>query len=200
MYDFFAPKKLGAASAIRFAENRETRTAFLLFLLFLGVLFGAVIGTYAADALPGSRLFADMYAGSELKFLSALWDCSKFFLLLALCATGYLGIAAVPALVLLRGYLLGCTSAAAYAAESFGGLAAAFFVCGVSALLSVPALILTASDSMESSMNLLRLRFYRRAFPRQYSGALRRAIIALLLICVDTLYTCFLMPRFLALL
>lgn len=172
------------------------RNGGVLPLLSASLFFGVLAGAAAA------MLFRSAEAAEPELFFSALppqtlpralWLALRFFLLLFLLGTSWLGAVLTPAAAALRGGLLGYRAAALYAAFSYRGLLAAFFVFGLPALLELPCFLTAAGDTFSAARNLAALRF-GTSVPAERTGALRHAAIFVLLIPALAAYGFFLAP------
>lgn len=128
----------------------------LLVCFGLGALGGflfAVMGEPSAELRSYLREYFDLAAhgGLDISLLSVLWDFFRWPLAVVAFAFTSLGVGVIPALLLIRGFLL------SYSAASFGvllgteGAAAAAAVFGVTALLGVPSLFVFGCESLRSA-------------------------------------------------
>ena len=166
----------------------------LLLMLIAGIAMGSIVGMFSLHGNADMEL--DAYAASQFLFTSyptALLQSSRFFLVLLLAATSYLGVILIPACSFVRGYLLSCSISAMYARFSFRGLKTAFLLCGVPALVVVPCFILTACDAWSASQRLLSLRFDRGSFSGDWV-LLRRFPLVFLAVLLDASYSFYLLP------
>lgn len=184
----------------RFDETEREGNVFrLMLLLFLaGALIGCAVGLY----LPAGGLGGDVTAWAAPEtpapsFSEALWNAGKFFLLLLLLSTSWIGVALTPALALLRGYFLSCSVAAFYAAGSGKGLLCALAVSGVPALFMTPCFLVACRDAFFAARRLMDLRFGRSRGAPRAPGARRAAVITALVV-LNALYSAFLLPPLLA--
>lgn len=167
----------------------------LLLALLAGIAVGSAVGMFSLEGGQAREL--QDYVASRFphsSFFSALLESSGGFLLLIFAATSWLGVAAVPILVFLRGYLLSCSVSAMYALYSFRGMAFALLLCGIPALLAVPCFYCAACDAFSSSRSLLRLRF-DGASPRERSRLFRRIPLIATVVLFDAFYGYYLFPR-----
>lgn len=174
----------------------------MLIALLLGVLAGSAAGTYfTADGLASAYTSAGQYAAAEMlpaSLPSALWSSARFFLALVLAATSWLGVALVPAAVLLRGYLLSCSAAVLYASFGWAGLRCALLASGLPALILTPALIMAACDAYFASRWLLERRFgLSPSLPGRFRHG-KRVIVFALLIAAEACYSFYLFPLIVA--
>ena len=187
------------SSGIRRAESlarplRNSRAApyLILFMLFFGVVLGSVVGSFSQHR---PELELEAYAASEFfspSFPAALLHASRFFFLLLLGATSYLGVFVTPAVVFLRGYLLSCSVSAMYARFSFRGLGMALLLCGIPAIVIVPCFIFAACDAWSASQRLLSLRF---DLGLAVSGRLLRCVpLIAAAVLLDAVYSFHLLP------
>ena len=181
--------------------GREGSVFQMLLLLFLaGALIGCAVGLYLPAAGPGDGAAAWGFLSPEtqpLSFPEALWNAGKFFLLLILLSTSWLGVVLTPAAALLRGYFLSCSVAALYAAGSWKGLLCALAVSGVPALFMIPCFLIACRDAFSASRRLMDLRFGRAPGAPRAPG-LRRAAVIAALVALNALYSAFLLPAILA--
>jgi len=119
--------------------------------------------------------------------------------MLVLSATTYLGVLIVPCVVLIRGYVLGCTTAACYVSEGSLGLVAALLVIGVPTLLTLPALICLSERCAVRSGELLHLRFAHDHSQYRTRIDLPVILFTLLVLMIVFAYSALLLPRILTL-
>ena len=161
--------------------------------LLLGLVSGSFIGLFSSETAP----FLDSFNSGALSgdFFAALLHALRFVLLALLFSTSFAGVFVLPVLSALRGFLLGCSVAAAFHAEAFRGLLLAFFSFGIPALLGLPAFLVASEDG--AALSLLLLRFLTRG-ERRISGrggdVPKHVLIVLLLCLVQALYSRFLLP------
>lgn len=179
--------------------GREAGVFQMLLLLFLvGALVGCVAGLYLPAGGQGGGAAA--WASPEtqpLSFLEALWNAGKFFLLLLVLSTSWLGVVLTPAAAFLRGYFLSCSVAALYAAGSWKGFLCALATSGIPALFIIPCFLIACRDAFFASRRLLDLRFGRGPGAPRAPG-LRRAAVIAALVALNALYSAFLLPPLLA--
>ena len=136
-------------------------------LVVLGICFAA--GTLGGFLFSGwgeqspelldylSRYFeiAAQGSGVEPGLLSSAWDLIRWPLASFLLGVSAFGVAGIPALLALRGFLLAYS--AAIFARLFGlpGVAASFAAFGVTALVAVPVLFVVSADAFRQSLGRL---------------------------------------------
>ena len=148
-------------ASVSFPFNfRSAAVGNLLFLpLFAGILLGCVFAVYTQfDPIALHSFFSVGCSVEKTTFPSALFSTGKYFFLVILSGTSYLGIFFLPSLVFVRGCSLGSAVASFYAALGFRGLLNALLLCGVTELLTLPAMMLLTEHSFYSAHSLLRLR------------------------------------------
>ena len=164
--------------------------------LLLGLVSGSFIGLFSSVSSEAAP-FLDSFNSGALSgdFFAALLHALRFVLLALLFSTSFAGVFVLPVLSALRGFLLGCSVAAAFHAEAFRGLLLAFFSFGIPALLGLPAFLVASEDG--AALSLLLLRFLTRG-ERRISGrggdVPKHVLIVLLLCLVQALYSRFLLP------
>ncbi len=168
----------------------------LLAMLFFGVLAGAAAAMLFRTDLAGEPDAAAIAVLLPTSLLRSLWRALRFFLLLFLLGTSWLGVVFTPAAALLRGAVLGQSVAALYAAYSYRGLLAALIVFGAPALWSLPCFLCAAGDAFSASRALASMRFGVSA-PVDRAAALRRALLILPLIALDAVYGFYFAPMLL---
>ena len=184
----------------RLSQPERKVTYLLLFMFACGILAGSLIGLYS----PPAALPADVedYVASEVLSRSAgaaLWSSGRFFLLLLILSTSWLGVVLSPVSALARGYLLGCSVSALFRAYSYRGLLFSFLISGVPAAVIVPCFLFAARDAFFSAQRLLTRRF--GGGPEYGSSEFARHFPAIvLLVLLDTAYACYLLPVLLRLL
>ena len=170
-------------------------------LFLLGCVAGAIASGgisasgYSESVLPPdtqvNEYFASL-AGAEsrsfgARFLSELRISGKFHVLVVFFAFSAIGVAAIPAVMALRGFLL--CFAAASVIRGFGvpGVPYALVMFAPEALVAIPGLFVLATHSMLSSVTLLRACLPRSNLTEQPFGAayVRRAAFCLALVCVS---------------
>lgn len=138
--------------------------------LCVGILTAAiVISKTPENTIKG---FGDIIilSGSNTSVLSAYWKCSRYHIFAALLSTSFLGVLTIPVLLGYRGFTLCCTSAALILNYTDNGAMLSAIMLGVPSLISVPCLLLIASDSMRSSAELITARFgLHQRYPSRYS-------------------------------
>ena len=137
--------------------------------LILGVLAAvAIISKTPGDAIKG---FGDVIvlSGSDESILYAFWKCSRYHIITVLLSTSFLGVAAVPVLLGYRGFTMCCTSAILILDYSLKGALLSALIIGLPALISLPCLLLMASDAIHASSELFVMRFsLRQRVPPRY--------------------------------
>ena len=164
--------------------------------LLLGVVVGCCIGTFSSlpEEFASLTELLQESSGEIDGFPASLRSFRLVFLSILLAFTLY-GVVLIPPLSLLRGFLLGCSVAAVFQAESFRGLALCALTIGLPALLNIPAFLLAATDAFRISSRLLRLLFRNRrenALPRFL--LMSHALLLAAFFAVETMYICFLLP------
>ena len=138
----------------------------LIGFLVCAALFalGCVAGAVASGALPPDTPMSEYIAslaradnpGFGGRFLSALCTSGKFHALVLFFAFSALGIAAIPAVSALRGFLLCFAVTSVIRCYGASGVPYALLMFAPEALISVPGLLLLSTHSMLSSATLLR--------------------------------------------
>lgn len=118
---------------------------------FLLAAFGQT-SAQLSDYLRAYFQMAGSTGGLELSLWSVVWDLVRWPLFVAAMRFTALGIVGIPAVMLVRGFLL------SYAAATFsrlfggGGAVAALAVFGITVLLAVPVLFVAAQDSFQAAL------------------------------------------------
>ena len=127
----------------------------LLFILFImGSVVGAFVGNLSSGEYALGLVSASMEPGAA-GLLSALWSCGKFHLLVLAAASSLLGVAAVPVLAVMRGYLISCGAAALIAGYPDKGFLIVLAIIGLPGMFSVPSFFMLSSWAMQSSARLI---------------------------------------------
>lgn len=141
------------------AEATWTGWTYLV-LLLVCFLFGALIGfalAYFGESGEALRSYLQDYLNSaaqgtlNLSFFSVFWDCVRWPFLVVVFAFTALGVIAIPAFLLVRGFLL------AYAVTCFAvllgrpGLAAAAVLLASAIFLVLPVLLVLGCEGLRSS-------------------------------------------------
>lgn len=131
-----------------------------LVVLLISFLLGVVGGFFFAGQIePGSGLsdyLTDYFASAgegdfRAPFLSVFWECVRWPLAVTVFGLTALGVAAIPVLLFVRGFLL------SYAVTCFGlllgtnGVAAAAALFAVSAVIILPILFVTGCEGLRSA-------------------------------------------------
>ena len=152
------PRRLHWNFNRRFPAERRTRTYVFVGLL-ISFLLGSAIGCYTGSSTGGAGIASSdllYYATEPSGFFSGLLKLSRFHMAAILAATSTIGLFAVFLISLLRGYVLTCTMAVLQTALPDHGMATAWLICGVSAVITIPSLFLLELDGFEGSVNLRR--------------------------------------------
>ena len=125
----------------------------------LGSLLAGLIGGEGAQALESFlRDYLAAARGEEiaLPLASLVWEQGRFYLGTCLLGLTALGVAGIPALFFLRGFLFSFSVAAFCRIFGPAGLASAFFLFGLPAVWWAPVLFLTGSQCLSGASALLR--------------------------------------------
>ncbi len=194
-----------AVAGIWWSPTIEGTPALVVTAIFftLGGLVGCFLGLWSAEsgveAMAGylDRFFAVAGEGAlcapegfTLLWRAARWPLGAF--LLGFTALGLLGI---PVLAFLRGFFLAFSIASFTQAYGQIGLAAAFFLLGVPALVCVPAFLLLATQSFAAACCLAGRAAGqgRRELPYRRDYFLRCGVCAAL-VCIGLLLERYLVP------
>ncbi len=146
----------------RASAGKETVWTGWPYLILLLVCFvaGALVGfcfAYFRDASEDLRIYLqdylDLAARGEMKlsFFSVFWDCLRWPAAVIVLGFTAIGVLAIPALLLIRGFLL------TYAATCFalllgrGGLAAAATLLLIDVFLILPILLILGCEGLRTS-------------------------------------------------
>ena len=171
---------------------------FIMFCFAAGAIFGSLVGAFSlTEDIPA------IVSGYTLKTMPggvyAFLNGSKFHIFALICATSTLGVATIPALVAVRGYLLSCTAAAIYVGYPGGkGLLINAVVIGLPALITLPCLIIMASDSLTQSRKLLSLSLGNPPDTSRSVPIISRSMVGLFFIAIAALAEEMLMPMLIA--
>lgn len=172
--------------------------AALLFVLFL---LGSILGCVAAGMVdPGHgpallRQVRGCLAAEGLRFSRVLWQTVRFPLAVIVFGFTAFGVAGLPLLFLARGFLACYAASLFYRFLGFPGMAFAFVLFGLGALIWLPACLHLGAQGMVSAYGLLRRAFGDGRYPLHLRGAyfIRSGVCAALL-CVCAAAECFLVP------
>ena len=168
----------------------------LLAMVFFGVLAGAASAMLLRSGAADGTDVSGLTAALPLTLPASVWRALRFFLLLFLLGTSWLGVMLLPAAALLRGAVLGYGVASLYAVYAYRGLLAAAVIFGFPALVLLPCFLTAAGDAFSASRALASMRFGVSA-PADRSGALRHALLILPLIALDAVYGFYFAPMLL---
>lgn len=150
------PRRLHWNVNRRFPAERRIRTYVFVGLL-ISFLLGSAIGCYTGSSADGAGIASSdllYYASEPSGFFSVLLKLSRFHIAAILAATSTIGLFAVFLISLLRGYVLTCAMAVIQGTLPDHGMAAAWLICGISAVITIPSLFLLELDGFEGSVNL----------------------------------------------
>ena len=194
MYIFSALKKGRQASAFLLPENRERIQNYLFLFLFFGVTAGCIIGSYAdVGRLTTSAVFG-LGADHKASFFEALLYEGRYFFLILICSSTYLGVLLVPALLIMFGGTFGAVVAAAFAADYFPGILRTGVLYGVPALIVFTPFMLQAADCIMFSRDLLLFRFTRYPVSEKTSYSFQHLLLATFAVFIVAAYRYFLLP------
>lgn len=152
-----------AGGRISSAPGRDglTQLAILGVSFGLGALAGFFFSHWSGDSLELTDYLHSYFQmvgqgnGAEPPLWSSIWDLIRWPLAAFLLGSTALGVVGVPILLGARGFLL------AFAASTFGrlfglpGTAAALTAFGVTALVAVPVLFVSAADAFRQALTQL---------------------------------------------
>ena len=172
----------------------------LALFLLVGLLSGSIVGVFSVFPSGVSEALESLIGNGEATgfFDTLLHSYLYLFPVLFLSLTLY-GAILIPPLAAVRTFLLGCAVAAAFRAEGYPGLLIAVFMFGIPAIFGIPAFFLCSMDGTFLSSYLFKL-FLRRSGVRmpEVSALLRHAAAVVMLTVLESLYTCYLMPKILS--
>ena len=188
-----AGKRRRSVSPILFLHSAAVGKL-LFFLLFAGILLGCIftVCLQAEEYLMPS--FFSVVVSAENSLISVLFSTGKYFFLIFLAATSYLGLCFIPALVFLRGCAVGSAVASFYTAGAYAGLLKAFTLCGVTELLALPGMMSAAEYAFHTSRALLRQRLAFGPCYQNLSLEKHYSLRFALLILLSIIYQCALLP------
>lgn len=180
-------------------EGSSPQTGFVMFSFAAGAIIGAFVGAFSiTEAIPALVAGHFAYAGTARSLAEILWNCGKFHLFSLLCASSLLGVAAIPAIAAVRGYLIACTAAAIYACYPDNGLLINFIVLGLPALISLPCLFIIASDSLTESGRLCAMALGSPAKTQKKVPIIRHSLISISFLTIAALTELTLVPALLS--
>lgn len=158
--------------------------------LLLGLCSGAVVGLYS-EAVPAALASLPLLSAAAIPetFWQALLKASQFIIAAGFLSASLFGVALIPLLGMLRGFVFGCVVAAVFSASAYAGLLHSLLLLGLPALLGFPSFILAACDSFRLSRGLWPSKRGARA-----GHLLGHALIVLLLTLAETFYTWLILP------
>ena len=195
MIHFFSRRRDGVLWLPTNRGARSLLSPLIAIPFFCGILLGCVFGLFS-ESIPAYLASIPLFAESPVfgGFSSALWLTCRYLLCALLLSASLLGVLFLPCLAFLRGFLLSCAVAAAFAARRYLGLADAALCVGIPALLEVPVFLTMAGDGIRFSLRLLSVTGLE--FPRsqpEFSWK-RRLLLLLPLLCVAVVYRQILLP------
>lgn len=151
-------------------------------LILLSVLFlvGSVAGCITARLVhdPSGGLLDYVrgcvellvHDGIGLRFISVLWETVRFPVLAVLLGFTALGVAGVPVLFAVRGFLLCYAVSVFYRILGLKGLVCGFILFGLSALIWMPALFCLGVRGVLGAYGLFRRAMGDVRYPLRYNG------------------------------
>ncbi len=125
---------------------------------FLGLVFGLCFSMLRQDSGELSNYLTEYFRavgenGSlSISIWSVIWDLVRWPLFVFLLGFTALGVVAIPALLLVRGFLLSYSVTTFVGLFGTDGLVAALAAFGITALLLIPVLFVVAFDGLRSSI------------------------------------------------
>lgn len=139
-----------------------------------GSAFGAVLSAYVDDAEYFYRFFSAFFTGFSAggaSFFGMLFDGLRFLIAVMLLSVSAFGVAAIPAVSALKGFLTAFSIALITRLFGFGGIPAALAVSGIDALLFTPVLLAASATAFKGSVSLIGFcagqRGAERGFPQK---------------------------------
>ena len=167
--------------------------------LCAGILIGTLIGMFSTipDAFSSVLGFLQDKS-SDQNLLYAAAHSLRFVLSVLFLAFTLYGVVLIPAISMLRGFLLGCSVAAMFQAGSFRGLLLAALSIGIPAALGIPAFLLASMDSFRISSSLVKPFFKNQWGSMEQKTALASHLMILIfLIAAEVFYSSYLLPALL---
>lgn len=131
-----------------------------LILLLICFLSGALIGfalAYFGTSSDELRSYLQDYLGVaaqgnlDFSFFSVLWDCVRWPVLVIAFSFTALGVIAIPAILLARGFLLAYTAACFAVLLGRNGLTAAAVLLAPAALIVLPVLLVLGCEGFRTA-------------------------------------------------
>ena len=198
MFQLFRSVSDDFVCRLRFAFYDSVNLRIVSFPLLIGILFGCLIGTFSSAPQVITALFEvrEIEPGL-LGILQRLWHCVRFPAFALMISTSFLGVVLIPSLSCFRGFLLGCSVAAAFQSGHINGLLISALTVGIPALFDLPAFMIAATDSFCFAELLLDAVFRRqiRRFPVE-NGISLHAVAIILMCSLEALYFFLLLPLF----
>lgn len=133
----------------------------LMLVCFLcGVLIGFALA-YFGGSSEALRSYLQDYlrlaarGNLELSFFSVFWDCIRWPLLVIVFGFTALGVLAIPALLLVRGFLLAYTATCFSVLLGRSGFAASAILLAVAGFLVLPVLLVLGCEGMRTACSRL---------------------------------------------
>ena len=152
-----------------------------LILLSTSFLAGSVIGCVTAGLIhdPSGALIEYVrgcielmaHGGATPRFLPVLWDILRFPVVAVLLGFTALGIAGLPVLFAVRGFLLSYAVSVFYRILGFTGLVLGFILFGFSALVWMPVLFQLGVRGLLGAYGFFRRTMGDGRYPMRYNGS-----------------------------
>ncbi len=146
---------------VPFIKGKPTLVVVVFFFALGGVIGILVAGQLQGDGSQSlmaylTPLIEGVEEGTSYapNGISLLWEHGRWFLLLCLAALTPFGIFAIPLLMLLRGFILGYTSATLLCLFGTQGMVVALILVTLPELVVLPALLFFAGEGLLHAKNL----------------------------------------------
>lgn len=127
----------------------------LSFLLFCGIIIGATASAYinsdTANELTNSINGLKALASDAQSYFTYLWSAFKYPLIIFAFSFSVIGVAAIPAIILCKGFFLGFSIGSVMKVFGNRGIAISLSALGISSFISIPCIILLSAFSLSAS-------------------------------------------------
>jgi len=130
---------------------------FLLAVFIAGGVIGIFLSRYFSNNLGWDIFMLDEFENQG--FGTLFWNHAKYQVFLLLLSTSFLGVFLIPATIFIRGYILGCISTLIVVTGYHNLIIIKYAVIAV---ITIPALLIIACDTLKLSCNLLNSRHFLR--------------------------------------
>lgn len=154
-------------------SGRSAALVVLSGLFLLGSAAGCIAAGLVRDDDGALLSYINGWLASDAggAFWPLLWETVRIPLVVLLLGFTPIGVAGIPAVFAVRGFLLCYAVSVFYRMLGFGGLLAAFVLFGLSALFWLPALLQLGTRGMLGSYGMFRRAAGEGRYPLCYNGS-----------------------------